>query len=147
MEDLAGWLIANLGVSLDTARQKSNADFDWLSIKLLLKKGNVDSIWLKDISIEVYDFETGNEIKTLSVTEFHAFNKINNKIDWKGKRPKEKLYAISPSETFQFGNIVKVPSGNPVMVEARVLGTRIGWAGGAQWRASVASLPVDDKTK
>lgn len=136
---IAGWLIANLDVIIEVERQKKDDEQDWLSIKILLKKGNIDAIWLKKILIKVYIPNDKNKI------EKYYINEIERLIDIEGientNKPK-KYFAISPGETFQFGKIITIDKENPVMIEVVVLGKRPFWKGYAQWRSTAASLPL-----
>lgn len=142
---IAGWLIANLEVSVEASRQAKNSTIDWLVVKLILKKGNIDSIWLKDISVKIYGAEDKQLLEIINLDEFYRLTITNGSIDWKTKNPKITKFAIAPDETFHFSRIITVPFDRPIILEAGVFGTRIWWRGGAQWRASVASLPIEKR--
>lgn len=142
---IAGWLIINLEISLEATRQIKNNDDDWLSIKLLLKKGSTDGLWLKDIAVRICDLERNQINEIIEFEEIHALKIENEKVKWGSSAFKKRKYTIAPEEIFQFGRIVTVPAEKPLIMEAAVFGRRTFWRKGFQWRASVASLPIENR--
>lgn len=139
---MAGWLIANLEIAIETERQAKDETTDWLSIKILLKKGNTDALWLKDISVKVSDIKRNEGAQIIQFHEFKSLSVINGEINWDNVNEHIRKYAIAPGEIFQFGCVLEVSNNVPLIVEAAVFGNRRFWRRGFQWRASTASLPV-----
>jgi len=117
---------------------------DFLSIKLLFKKGNTDTLQIKDIRARV--FNTDGEKEFVIPFEFPEINKLRtndkNIMDWSRHDSNGRKISLAPGESFHLGRYIEIPAGTPVIVEAALHGTRTIWGRGFQWRASVASLPV-----
>jgi hypothetical protein len=139
---VAGWLVVNVEISIETIRQPETAEEDLLAFKITFKKGNTDTLQIKDIQARVSYQHNGEEKEIIE--KFPEINKfsVNDEdvINWE-KPDATKKISLSPNESFHFGRFVKVPSGVPVIVESVLHGTRTLWWSGFQWRASVASLP------
>lgn len=143
----AGWLIINLEIDIQLERQPKDSTEDWLSILLLLKKGPTDGLWLKDIVVRIYDNKKHLLQEIKDIQEYNSVAITKNKLDW-NKAPKNKTkYTIAPNEVFRFGIIREIKADSPIIVEGAVYGKRPFWRKGFQWRASVASLPVNKKEK
>lgn len=139
---IAGWLIVNLEIAIETSRQFKDETNDWLGINLLLKKGNTDALWLKDIAVKIYAYDGKPVNQIIRFEEFHSLTISDKKIDWDTPSKDKRNYTIAPGEIFRFGKIEAVPSGIPLIIEAAVFGKRAFWPKGFQWRASCTSLPV-----
>ncbi|HTE26966.1 hypothetical protein [Flavitalea sp.] len=144
---IAGWLIVNLEISIETTRQAIDDTNDLLAIKLLLKKGNTDALWLKDIAIKVQDTEGNMEVKHIIRFDEYKSLSINkaSQIVW-GSNIKSRKFTIAPGEVFHFAKIEKVSFDKPLIIEAAVFGKRAFWWKGFQWRASVASLLIEKRS-
>lgn len=140
---IAGWLIVNLEVAIETTRQSIDKDNDWLAITLLLKKGNTDALWLKDIVVRIYDNKGEQWEDDIRFHEYNSLPVVNGKITRSKKNQSPRKYTIAPEEIFRYARVVKVPGGNePLTIEAAVFGKRAFWPKGFQWRSSAVSLPV-----
>lgn len=141
---IAGWLIANLDVAIEVQRQAKNEKEDWLAVKILLKKGNMDSMWLKQIVIKIYDPDDKKKIDRYYIKEFERLENIEE-IENTKQNKKQRHFAISPGETFQFGKIITVDLEKPFIIEVALTGKRPFWKGFAQWRSTTASLPIVER--
>ena len=143
----AGWLVVNVEISIETDRQSETDDKDLLAFKINLKKGNTDTLQIKDIQARVRtEDESLPAIEIFSFAEIHKLNAKNVIVDWNSPHKKdERNISLSPTESFHLGRFVRVPKDVPVIVEAVLHGTRTLWWKGFQWRTSVASLPVKKK--
>ncbi len=142
---IAGWLVVNLEVSIETERQAETDKEDLLAFKLIFKKGNTDTLQIKDIQARVRLENESNIIKVFTFSEIHKLSANNNKVDWSNLNSDRKNISLSPGESVHLGRFVRVPVGVPVIVEAVLHGTRTLWGRGFQWRASCASLPKEIK--
>lgn len=143
---VAGWLIANLDISIEATRQAKNKSEDWLAIKLLLKKGNVDAIHLNHVFLRICDTKSKQLGEWITFSDFSKIQTTDKEYGWIIETTKPRKYAIAPGETFQFGKIVTVPFEEALILEAAVFGKRFLWLnGGPQWRTSLPSLPIDDR--
>lgn len=138
---IAGWLIVNLEIEIQTDRRKMDEQNDWLSINLLLKKGNTDALWLKDIVVRLYTPDGVQIFDNITFDEFQSLDIVKEKIRWSPPAKDRRKYTIAPGEVFRFGTIRSVKSNNPLIIEAAVFGKRAFWPKGFQWRSSVTSLP------
>jgi hypothetical protein len=144
----AGWLIINLEIDIQLARQtKDDTEYDWLSIVLLLKKGPTDGLWLRDIVVRIYDSNKQLLQEIKDIQEYNSVAITNNKIDYIKPPKNKRKYTIAPNEVFRYGIIREIKAEMPVIVEGAVYGKRPFWKKGFQWRASVISLPVNKKSK
>lgn len=140
---VAGWLVVNVEVSILTDRQPKNDVEDWLAFKLIFKKGKTDTLQIKDIKARVYK-QDGSIVQggLFSFDEIHKLNAINNIVDWNKLNKDGRNISLSPEESFHLGRFLKVPAGEPLIIEMVLHGTRTMWGRGFQWRTSTASLPV-----
>ncbi|MFN3849402.1 MAG: hypothetical protein ACK4NY_08245 [Spirosomataceae bacterium] len=142
---IAGWLVINLEIAIETERQEETPELDLLAFKILFKKGNTDTLNIKDIQARVY----GEGVEKPEVFEFSEITKLalsNHKITW-SDNPKGTKISLSPSESLHLGRFTRVLAKKPVIVEAVIHGTRRFWGIGFQWRASVVSLPPKKEAK
>jgi len=140
---VAGWLVVNVEISILTERQTINDTEDWLAFKLILKKGKTDTLQIKDIKARVTK-KDGEIIQggLFTFDEIHKLSAVDNKINWDKLNEDGRNISLSPDESFHLGRFLKVPVGEPLIVEMALHGTRTMWGRGFQWRASVVSLPV-----
>ena len=132
---LTGWFIANLDLEIQAERQSKDGGADYLAVTLILKKGNVDAIWLEDLSFRISNHNTKVVLITEHLDEFRSLEKNGKHIHWS---PASREFAISPGETFRFCKIVEIPASAPILIEAAMAGRR--WLWHFQWRSSTASL-------
>ena len=139
---IAGWLIINLEISIETTRQSKDEVHDWLAIDLLLKKGNTDGLWLKDVVVRIYNKGGKPVNQVIRIEDFMSVAVKHKQIDWDAKNKDIRKYTLAPGEVFQYGRVVEVPTNTPLIIEAAVLGRRTLWYKDFQWRATAASLPI-----
>lgn len=136
-----GWLIINLKMSVNLAREKKNDETDFLSIIVTLEKGATDSIWLQHITARVKTPD-GSELTELDLSEELKWLRIEEKhVIWGQYEPDGRKIALSPSEVMQISRVIEVPRKVPVIVDVATFGTRKFWPPGFQWRASGVALP------
>ena len=156
-----GWLIVNLGVQISTKRETLDNARDYLAVTVQLKKGSIDTLWLKDISIRVAaqsldgsgpQQAAAPEASAQEVGQIVHFAELqqlavddNGKIDWSRVDPTGHRLTLSPDESFQLARAFSVPSRVPILVEAAIYGNRTFWLRGFEWRASAIVLPVADR--
>jgi len=139
---MAGWLVVNLEIYIETERQEETDKEDLLAFKLIFKKGNTDTLQIKDIQARVRLEDEKRIVRVFEFSEIHKLKANNSKVDWNNFNADRKNISLSPGESVHFGRFVRVPVGAPVIVEAVLHGTRTLWGRGFQWRASCTSLPV-----
>jgi hypothetical protein len=147
---LAGWLFINLDVKIEPERQAAGKILDDLAIKLTLKKGGIDSLWLSNIEIRlspitvsngIINYGTSTLIQPIGMTNFEPVNGNY----WKGKAYKH--YVISRKEEVAFSAYIQVDQRTVIAAEVLVLGTRPFYGIERrkdkliQWRSSVIILP------
>jgi len=137
-----GWLIVNLDLSIITEREAKDESSDYLSVTLNLKKGATDSVWIKDISALVSPIVGAPKEIIHFSDELSRLQDDNGIINWQCRDEPGRKWTLSSGENLQLSCVVVVPVGIPVSVSAAVLGTRLFWPPGFQWRASVVSLPL-----
>jgi hypothetical protein len=159
---LAGWLFINLNVKIEPERMNRDANTDHLVLKLTLEKGNIDSLWLKDIQFRCSEItETNNglrqipmgKIKPIGMHKTDFSSNGNNDISalWEGE--KQEYYVLSPNENGTFSTYTTVAKGKVILVEVIVLGTRPFYGiqdklhRTIQWRSSLIVLPIEDVTR
>ncbi|WP_428659538.1 hypothetical protein [Runella sp.] len=135
-----GWLIINLKLSIATTRKKKQEDsgLDYLGVEIVLEKGDIDTLYLNDISMKVvYD----DKIIFLDFPELRKCKVITGiqKIDWNSDNLKEELITLSPNEKIQLGKFIEVPSNTPIFIEVAVLGYRRFWKN-FHWKSSTISI-------
>lgn len=144
---IAGWLVVNVEISIEIDRQAQTEKEDLLAFKIIFKKGNTDTLQIKDIQARVSYQQNGEQKQQVEM--FPEINKlsINDKkiMNWKTLDAKGRKISLSPGESFHVGRFVWIPTATPVIVEAILHGTRKFWKRGFQWHASIASLPVIKK--
>lgn len=140
---IAGWLIVNLEIVIETERKPKDTTHDWLGINLLLKKGSTDGLWLKDVALKIDSFNGERVNEVIRFEEFHSIRIINQKLSWEKQNDDPRKFTIAPGETFRFGRVEIVPFDKPLIIEAAVFGKRAFWPKGFQWRASCFSLTCD----
>jgi hypothetical protein len=141
---VAGWLVINLEVSILTERKTKNADEDWLAFKLLLKKGKTDTLQIKHIEARIRT-QDGSIVPKGSFVfdEIRRLGADDKDIKWDKLDKDGKNISLSPEESFHLGRYAIVNSGQPLIVEMVLHGTRRFWRRGFQWRSSIVSLPID----
>jgi len=159
---LTGWLIANLGVEIDTQRQMLDGSRDYLAVTVRLKKGATDTVWLTDVSLRVAaqplsigeqvaleafePREARSEDQIIHFPELKLLAVQDGQIDWSKADSEGKKLTLSPGESFQLARAFSVPSRIPISVEVAVRGDRTFWPAGFQWHASAIALPVPDES-
>jgi hypothetical protein len=151
-----GWLIINLKIDLETDRVAGANGTDYLAVDVLLSKGPTDSVWLKDIVINVRTFPGFPEESALhALVEDPVLIRpvgINRTLqtgsNWRGE-PGNRLLNISPDEGTRFSALASAPTDHVVVLEVIVLGTRPFYSIEKakdeliQWKASKIVLPRD----
>ena len=79
---LAGWLVVNVQISIETNRQRSTEVEDLLAIKIVLIKGNTDTLQIKDIKAIVRTENEKNILKEFSFPEIHKLFIKNDLLQW-----------------------------------------------------------------
>lgn len=140
---IAGWLVVNVEISIETERKAKNDTQDWLAFKLVFKKGKTDTLQIADIKARV-KLPDGEVLQDgyFTFEEIHKLSAPENIIDWSQRNTDGKNISLSPDESFHLGRFLSVPVGSPVAVEMVLHGYRTLWGRGFQWRASVVSLPL-----
>ncbi len=133
---LAGWLVVNVQISIEAERQVGPNKQDWLAFKILLKKGNIDTLQIKDIQARVkYEENSLPVTKEFQFDEIHKLIAKEDNVVW-GELHTSKNISLSPGESFHLGRYLEVPTGVPVIIEAVLHGDRALWWKGFQWRVS-----------
>ncbi len=141
----AGWLVVNVEISIEIERQPETEKEDLIAFKIIFRKGNTDTLQIKDIQARIRTEDGSIIFKVFTFSEIHKLRFDNNKVDWDKPDAFKKNISLSPGESFHFGRFARVPASMPVIVEAVLHGTRTMWGRGFQWRTSLASLPVYKK--
>ncbi len=160
---LTGWLFINMNIDIVSKRQFANQEMDDLVIEIKLSKTNIDSVWLKDIQIQLteitkekndtYTQTVINMIKPFGIKKRELkYDKVKKQVNyWDGKEAES--YVMSPDEATTFTAYTQVKKGEVIGVEVVVIGTRpfYGFEFSSeakriiQWKSSVVILPVVPK--
>ncbi|MGQ7856631.1 hypothetical protein ACUN24_20530 [Pedobacter sp. WC2501] len=149
-----GWLIINLTVDLETERITGENGLDYLAVHVLLSKGRTDSVWLKDIVINVKTCPGVPDEMAIHAASTNpvlirpvGINRtLQHDQTWQPEAG-NRLLNISPEEGTRFSAFTCVPTGHVVILEAIVLGTRPFYSiekakdEPIQWKASKIVLP------
>lgn len=147
---LTGWLFINLSIKIETEREKMDELRDHLIIKLILNKGNIDSVWVESIQIRL------SEVKIESGKNVYSYLNIIEPINLIKREPKDgeywegkpfKHYVISLGEEASFSAYTQVSKKSVIAAEVLLLGTTPFYGienfrrESIQWRSSVFILP------
>lgn len=145
-----GWLIINLSVGIQTARQPHPDGYDLLVATVALDKGTTDTLWLTSVTCRVKPLGTplpGSVPGSQQLLGKERYRVKKGRIDWNKADPTKGL-TLSPGEKTSFAALFFVTPGCVYEVEAVVLGTRPLWAGTTgQWRAVAVVLPALPKKR
>ncbi|HXB94106.1 MAG TPA: hypothetical protein VNU70_03070 [Puia sp.] len=148
---LTGWLFINLNVSIEPDRKPAGGDRDHLALKVMLSKGSIDSLWVRDIECRVSAMVPGEagftpeRITTVKPQGMKKAKKLNSQDYWSGETAP--YYVLSPKEEATFTAYTTVGAQQVILVEVIIVGTRpfygIEFKNGKpiQWRSSIVSLP------
>ena len=140
-----GWLIPNVKLTATHSRTADTIGIDWLVVYVTVEKGSTDAIWLERASVRVSPRSEGKD-GPIHLGGFQRLRVVDGKVDWNAPDEDRKEWPISPGETLQLATYLRVPSGEPVLIETAISGRRPWWRPDFQWRATSVSLPgVDNR--
>jgi hypothetical protein len=151
---ISGYFVANLSVRIECSRQPDpgNETTDFLTVMLILSKGDLGSVKIHDIQIRNGNSpieEMNNSLhKELWRLPHEKTQEKPTKIIWKdskddNRRNRPQFINLGPGEETQLAACCKVGRNEVCKVNAVLAGRAVWrpWTPACQWRISAVSLP------
>jgi hypothetical protein len=147
---VTGWLFINLNIELEAERTMLDQELDHIVLHIILDKGEIDSLWLKDIDIIVSELDRSGTVQTENsrMIKPYGMTKVEtNELSSNQGAMESKSYVLSPKEKTCFAAYLTAGKRQTILLEVKVFGTRpfygIEYKNGKliQWGASTILLP------
>jgi hypothetical protein len=146
---ITGYLIVNVSLSGKIERSQGTDANDYLAISATVKKGSHGSLELHDARTKV-TWVGGSEERELEGIErlsFQTEKKTGRKrVVFTSISTDKPLLRLTPEEEATFSTLVEVPRSAPCIVKIVITGMLTGGGRVGQWRTSMVSLPLNDRS-
>lgn len=148
---VAGWLLVNLSVKLETQRiSDAQGNDDHLVVNIALSKGKIDAARLlsAELRVQASDAAAGNP-QTRKVSGIRRLRFSDSGPEWEGEDARNKYLTLSSEETMYLAEHFRVKRGLVYRVDIVVQCDRFReriFPSLAQWRSSAIVLPVASMT-